>query len=79
MAKKTMMLSELIEFAQKIYGYFGDLPVYLQQDTEGNGYATLKKEDSFWAEQDEKDGKKALAMIIQPFEENLDYDELFDK
>lgn len=47
MAKKTMMLDDLISFLLVIKNRIGDKPVYLQLDTEGNKFGTLKKEKSF--------------------------------
>lgn len=75
MPKNTMKASELIFWLTKAVEKLGDLPVYLQQDTEGNGYGTLNKEKSLFVEQDE-DTKKCTHIILQPFEEHLDYEEI---
>lgn len=78
MAKKTMKASELIFWLTKAVEKFGDLPVYLQEDTEGNGYGTLNKEKSLFVEQDD-DTKKWTRMILQPFEEHLNYEEISEE
>ena len=75
MAKKTMKASELIFWLTKTVERLGDLPVYLQEDTEGNGYGTLNKEKSLFVDQDD-DTKKYTHIIIQPFEEHLEFEEL---
>ena len=76
MAKKTMMLDDLISFLLVIKNRIGDKPVYLQLDTEGNKFGTLKKERCFFVEEDDET-KKKTAITIQPFEENLAYEDLF--
>lgn len=76
MSKKTMMLDDLISLLLVIKNRLGDMPVFLQQDTEGNGFGTIQKEKCFFVEEDEKT-KKAKGLIIQPFEEHLDYEDLF--
>lgn len=75
MPKKTMKASELIFWLTKAVEKLGDLPVYLQEDTEGNGYGTLNKEKSLFVEQDD-DTQKYTCIILQPFEEHLDYEEI---
>lgn len=75
MAKKTMMLDDLISLLLVIKNRIGDKPVYLQLDTEGNKFGTLKKEKSFFVEE-EDETKKKTAITIQPFEENLAYEDI---
>ena len=75
MAKKTIKASELIFWLSLVVKKVGDLPVFLQEDTEGNGYGTLNIKRSLFVEQDDKT-KKCTHIIIQPFEEHLEFEEL---
>lgn len=71
---KTMTIEDVIMRLQEFKKVHGDIPVILAEDTEGNGYGTLKKDKCFfWSE---KNGQKVL--IINPFKEHLDYDEIWE-
>jgi len=78
MAKKTIKASELVFWLSLVVKKIGDLPVYLQQDTEGNGYGTLNIKKSFFVDQDDKT-KKYSHIIIQPFEEHLEFNDLVEE
>ena len=76
MPKKTITITELIKLLQRIQRAFGNKPVYLQQDTEGNGYGTIDKIISLRAEYGDTNSNEARAIIIQPCEEGLDIEEI---
>lgn len=78
MAKKTMMLDDLISFLLVAKNRIGDRPVYLQLDIKGSKFGTIQKEKCFFVEEDKKT-KKNKFITIQPFEENLAYEDLFEE
>lgn len=73
---KTMTISEVIRRLKEFQKIHGDIPVFLQQDTEGNGYGTLKNDRCFFWTDDQKDKDKKI-LLINPYEEHLDYNDLW--
>lgn len=79
MAKKqTITVSMMIKYLKEVLRLKGDLPVFLQQDSEGNGYGTLNAWRSFWLDGNIKT-QKCSALMIMPFEEHLDYEEISEE
>ena len=62
-----MKISELVKQLNAVEKKEGDIQVYLSHDEEGNGFATIEN-DSISVD----DGK----VIIFPFKEHLEYEEL---
>ena len=62
-----MKISELVKQLKAVEKAEGDVQVYLSHDEEGNGFATIESESI------SVDGGK---VIIFPFREHLEYDEL---
>ena len=46
MEYKTMKISELVKVLNRLKGTFGDLPVYMSSDSEGNSFGTLHYDDN---------------------------------
>lgn len=45
--KETIKINKLIKELQKISDIFGDIPVVLSRDEEGNAYSTMDPSDRF--------------------------------
>ena len=75
MAKKlkTMKISELVAFLNAEKKRLGDVPVFHQKDSEGNGFGTISP-DSIYCDPSTKVGK---AVMIHPFDEGIE-DDLYD-
>ena len=75
MAKKlkTMKISELITLLKAYQRENGDVPVFHQKDSEGNGFGTINP-DSIYCDPSTKVGK---AVMIHPFDEGIE-DDLYD-
>ena len=69
----TITLRGMIAKLYKIYEQYGDLPVYHQEDPEGNSFGTIDIQWSITL----GETKQGNAIFISPYEENID-DKIFD-
>ena len=72
MAKKlkTMKISELITLLKAYQRENGDVPVFHQKDSEGNGFGTINPDSINY----DTNTKKDKAVIIHPFDEGIEED-----
>lgn len=74
---KTEKISDLIKMLKDLKGEFGDLPVYLSTDSEGNSFGTLHGYSSIGSIRKGIQGDgEVVAIGIYPWEEGLDYMEI---
>lgn len=69
----TITLRGMIAKLYKAYEQYGDLPVYHQQDPEGNGFSTLDIQWSITI----GETKQGNAIFIVPYEEGIE-DKIFE-
>ena len=70
---QTMKISELVAFLNAEKKRLGDVPVFHQEDPEGNGFGTIHPR-SIYCDPSTKVGK---AVMIHPFDEHIE-DDLYD-
>lgn len=77
---KSAKISDLIKHLQRIQNTIGDVPVYLSSDSEGNSYGTIEIKDSSATLGMEYDSfgwnNKHTALIISPYQEGLEYEDV---
>lgn len=74
---KTEKISDLIKMLKYLKDEFGDLPVYLSTDSEGNSFGTLHGFSSIGSMRKGLQGDgEIVAIAIYPWEEGLDYYEI---
>ena len=67
-----MKISELKQYLSRVEKEFGDLPVVVSCDSEGNGYGTLNKNGSLRKVMVMNDkGIKVVGVCLYPFEEGF--------
>ena len=70
----SMKISELIKDLQDFQKEYGDLPVVMSVDCEGNSFSTLKKGDCVVFSFDDNDPKRKVnGAVIYPFAEGFYY------
>ena len=65
-----MKISELKQYLSRVEKEFGDLPVVISCDSEGNSYGTLNKNGSLCEVMNDK-GTKVVGVCLYPFEEGF--------
>lgn len=65
-----MKISQIVKTLNQVKKEYGDIDIFVSQDSEGNGYATTGKQSSDCIYFDE------VKVIIYPFEEGLQYRDL---
>lgn len=70
---KSIKLQRFIDELKKVYDIFGDIPVALSSDSEGNNYSTMDPTNQF--------SVTSIAvykgkLILYPFKEYLDIEEI---
>lgn len=74
---KSDKLSDLIKVLQMVKKDFGDLPVYLSTDSEGNSYGSINGSMSIGTINKGDDGNgDTVAIAIYPWQEGADYTEI---
>lgn len=70
MSIETMSVSQLIEKLTALQNSYGDLPVVLSSDSEGNSFGTLNKTTIGYSPRYNKCG----IILLMPYCDNIDYD-----
>lgn len=70
---KTIKIKKLIEELQKISDIFGDIPVILSRDEEGNSYSTMDPSDRFSLTCTAVDRG---VLILYPYKEYVEIEEI---
>lgn len=74
---KTNTISDLIRILKDLKEDFGDLPVFVSSDSEGNSYGTLHGYSSIGSIRKGIQGDGEIVAIgIYPWEEGIDYMEI---
>lgn len=67
-----MKISELKQYLNRVEKKFGDLPVVISRDSEGNSFGTLNKNGSLCEVMTTNDkGIKVVGVCLYPFEEGF--------
>ena len=70
---KTITIKKLIEELQKISDIFGDIPVVLSRDEEGNSYSTMDPSNRFYLTCTAVDRG---VLILYPYKEYVEIEEI---
>lgn len=70
---KTIKLNKFIEELQKISDIFGDIPVLLSRDEEGNSYSTMDHTNKFSVTCTAVDRG---VLILYPYQEYVEIEEI---
>lgn len=74
---KTNTISDLIRMLEDLKDDFGDLPVFVSSDSEGNSFGTLHGYSSIGSIRKGVNGDGEIVAIgIYPWEEGLDYTDM---
>lgn len=77
---KTNKISDLIRILEDLKDDFGDLPVYLSKDSEGNSFGTLHGYSSIGSMRKGLMGDgEVVAIGIYPWEEGLEYMDIVEQ
>lgn len=71
--KKTIKITKLIKELQKISETFGDIPVVLSSDEEGNSYSTMDPSNNFSVTCTAVDQG---VLILYPYQEYVEIEEI---
>ena len=71
--KETIKINKLIKELQKISDIFGDIPVVLSRDEEGNAYSTMDPSDRFSLTCTAVDRG---VLILYPYQEYVEIEEI---
>jgi len=72
---KTIKIKKFIEELQKISDIFGDIPVVLSRDEEGNAYSTMDPSNNFSVTCTAVDRG---VLILYPYKEYVEIEEIIE-
>lgn len=72
MSIETMSVGQLIEKLTALQNAYGDLPVIMSSDSEGNSFGTLNKATIGYSPRYDKCGM----ILLMPYCDNIDYDDV---